>query len=53
MQRRKILRPCHTTIRTKVQPSPTAIVQVNEFNEELYVKELLYRNDMHNNEIFA
>ena len=33
--------------------SPTAIVQVNEFNGELYVKELLYKTNMHNDEIFA
>jgi phage terminase large subunit len=33
--------------------SPTAIVQVNEFNGELYVHELLYRNGMQNSELFA
>lgn len=33
--------------------SPTAIVQLNECNGELYVKELLYRTNLHNDEIFA
>lgn len=33
--------------------SPTAIVQVNEFNGELYVRELLYRHNMQNDEILA
>jgi len=32
--------------------SPTALVQVNEFNGELYVRELLYRSNMQNDEIF-
>ena len=33
--------------------SPTAIVQVNEYEGELYVRELLYKTGMHNNEILA
>ncbi len=33
--------------------SPTAIVQVNEFNGELYVHELLYRTGIQNDELFA
>ncbi len=33
--------------------SPTAIVQVNEFNGELYVKELLYKTHVQNDELFA
>jgi len=33
--------------------SPTVIVQVNECNGELYVHELLYRTNMHNDELFA
>ncbi len=31
--------------------SPTALVQVNEFNGELYVHELLYRNGLQNDEL--
>ncbi|HXB12687.1 MAG TPA: terminase large subunit [Bacteroidia bacterium] len=33
--------------------SPTAIVQVNEFNGELYVRELLYKTHVQNDELFA
>jgi phage terminase large subunit len=33
--------------------SPTAIVQVNEYNGELYIKELFYRTHTFNDEIFA
>ncbi|HTB06989.1 MAG TPA: phage terminase large subunit [Bacteroidia bacterium] len=33
--------------------SPTVIVQVNECNGELFVKELLYKTGMHNDELFA
>jgi phage terminase large subunit len=33
--------------------SPTAIVQVNEFEGELYVKELLYKTGIHNDTLFA
>lgn len=33
--------------------SPTAIVQVNEYNGELYVHELLYRTGINNDELFA
>ncbi|MGP8215755.1 MAG: PBSX family phage terminase large subunit [Bacteroidia bacterium] len=33
--------------------SPTAIVQVNEYNGELYVRELFYKTGAQNDEIFA
>ena len=33
--------------------SPTAIVQVNECNGELYIHELLYRSGLQNEELFA